>query len=1355
MKKLLLTLAILSGVGGFGISAYAATAVPWNIANLTDTFISPNIVNGNAKGFLVNASSTVNSTLSVSSLTSGNCVQAGLGGLLTTTLLPCGSGSGSTGNVATSSSETSTYIPFWTSTGATPATLSGGSSLFRWLNPGFLALATSTIGDGTQVGGLTVNGGATTTGNARVNGTLTNIGTVSLFNAHFTVDNNGASLTSGSITAPNGSVGSPAFKFTGSVNSGFYQAATDQIAITINNIEKIRFNSTGIGVGTSTPWGVLSASSSSATAPAIVGRQTGTGPVAVFLGGNTGFNLTAPTRSTVEIQATTTDSNSHPFTIWNSAGANIFETDGSGSTTSSNGFNITSGCYAVNSVCLSSGGGTSFGYPFTTLTNFGLTVSATSTPIWGQAGLFASSTSRFDRLALNRAIFAATSSPAFEVGGLTFDSSNDSLTFFNSDSNVSLQVGQEEWTRVINNTGSTIANGSAVYINGTSGTLPTIALSDATDPGKIVTLGLTTEAILNGGTGFVTTIGVVHGLNTSGFTAGANVYVSTTPGTLTTTAPTSPNYRYRVGVVTVSDATVGAINVTPTTAAVGNGTPGQFLGINTLSRQAFLGFSYPLISTGTGVSIAFGTTTSNVWAGTQTFTNSPTFSFLGAGTVNSTAAGTIYNTATSTPTVTAPITYSGTLGSFIGGVSGAFGCVVATGSVSGCLASTDFTNFNNKISSSSLSVTTTGTSGAATYTPSTGVFNIPQYQAGGNYITALTGDGTATGPGSVAFTLATVNSNVGTFNNVTVNAKGLVTAASNVAYDTSAWPFTPTSYGVSTSTTLGLLNGFLSTASSTINANFFLPQLATPAGTFLALNPLGQVIATTTPGGSTVTGTLGQIPYFNGTNTQIGTSSLFMAPNGFVGVGTTTPYAKFSISGAAANFTNTLFAIASSTGNTIFNVLANGSVGLGTTSPSAFFSIDDMNTATAVASTSVYRTPGTYTWTPPAGVTSVTIQAWGAGGAGGGLSTGSSNRSGGGGGAFVGSTTVSVTPGVGITLIVGQGGQGGSGAGGAGGTGYMNGGSGAFASTVAGGGGGGSTAFGTSVIACGGGGGSNSGAVNNAASGTSGGAGQGGSGAGGGGGCGTTGGNASGATPGTGGTGGTTSTGTGGQGVFEGGGSSAGVTGNGNNGSGQNGGNGSGGAAGGSASPTAGANGTGADSGGGGGAPTNGAGGAGGTPGAGGGGQNGTAGAGGAGGAGEVIINFTTISLTTSETPKFSIYAFFTNGIKYAVEIIDQFGHLLTSGPAPTFTSCGTSPSFVGPANDRNMTFNVGSGIVTSCTINFANPYPVNSTVVCPVSEISGATTIQAFASTTPTSVVITGGTITSDRFTMHCEAAQ
>ncbi len=60
------------------------------------------------------------------------------------------------------------------------------------------------------------------------------------------------------------------------------------------------------------------------------------------------------------------------------------------------------------------------------------------------------------------------------------------------------------------------------------------------------------------------------------------------------------------------------------------------------------------------------------------------------------------------------------------------------------------------------------------------------HSAGGNAITALTGDGTAAGPGSVPFLLATVNSDVGSCGDAThvcqttINAKGLTTAATPI-----------------------------------------------------------------------------------------------------------------------------------------------------------------------------------------------------------------------------------------------------------------------------------------------------------------------------------------------------------------------------------------------------------------------------------------------------------------------------------------------------------------------------------------------------------------------------------------------
>jgi hypothetical protein len=85
-----------------------------------------------------------------------------------------------------------------------------------------------------------------------------------------------------------------------------------------------------------------------------------------------------------------------------------------------------------------------------------------------------------------------------------------------------------------------------------------------------------------------------------------------------------------------------------------------------------------------------------------------------------------------------PVTGAGTLAlSFASGFSLPSNAMQATWN----------TAYNNRITS----LTTTGTSGAATLVSH--VLNIPQYQAQGNYITSLTGEATASGPGAAAVTL--------------------------------------------------------------------------------------------------------------------------------------------------------------------------------------------------------------------------------------------------------------------------------------------------------------------------------------------------------------------------------------------------------------------------------------------------------------------------------------------------------------------------------------------------------------------------------------------------------------------------
>ena len=123
--------------------------------------------------------------------------------------------------------------------------------------------------------------------------------------------------------------------------------------------------------------------------------------------------------------------------------------------------------------------------------------------------------------------------------------------------------------------------------------------------------------------------------------------------------------------------------------------------------------------------------------------------------------------------------------------------------------------------------------------------------------------------------------------------------------------------------------------------------------------------------------------------------------------------------------------------------------------------------------TTTFSAAGNQTWLCPAGVTSVQVQAWGAGGGAGGAGAHFASTGGGAGGAFV-EATVSVTPGITYNLTVGMPGT--SGPGGTAGTGASGGTGGAsfFGNTTAG------SAAGASVEAVGG-----TGSVGNNAAGTS------------------------------------------------------------------------------------------------------------------------------------------------------------------------------------------------------------------------------------------------------------------------------
>lgn len=125
-----------------------------------------------------------------------------------------------------------------------------------------------------------------------------------------------------------------------------------------------------------------------------------------------------------------------------------------------------------------------------------------------------------------------------------------------------LQIGFEEWINARNTTGSTILDGTPVRITTGGGQNVFIAK----DNGLGFIAGVATQNIPNNSNGRVTTFGGVHGIDTSAFADGAQLYSSAT-GTLTT-APTSSF----VGVVAASHATDGTLFVSPDSRTNSSGT---------------------------------------------------------------------------------------------------------------------------------------------------------------------------------------------------------------------------------------------------------------------------------------------------------------------------------------------------------------------------------------------------------------------------------------------------------------------------------------------------------------------------------------------------------------------------------------------------------------------------------------------------------------------------------------------------------------------------------------------------------------------------------------------------------------
>jgi hypothetical protein len=223
----------------------------------------------------------------------------------------------------------------------------------------------------------------------------------------------------------------------------------------------------------------------------------------------------------------------------------------------------------------------------------------------------------------------------------------------------------------------------------------------------------------------------------------------------------------------------------------------------------------------------------------------------------------------------------------------------------------------------------------------TWVFDTNTYITGNQSI-SVTGDASGSGTTAITLTLATVNSNTGTFNNVTVNGKGLVTAASNVSYLTANQSITLS----------GDISGTGATAiTTTIGANkvtnAMLAQVATATFKGRTTAATGNVEDLTSTQATALldvfSSTLkGLVPLSGGGTTNFLRADGTWAAPGGVGGGTVTTVSIVSANGFAGTVANATSTPAITISTTITGLLkGNGTAISAAVANTDYLSVDD------------------------------------------------------------------------------------------------------------------------------------------------------------------------------------------------------------------------------------------------------------------------------------------------------------------------------------------------------------------------------------------------------------------------------
>jgi hypothetical protein len=491
-------------------------------------------------------------------------------------------------------------------------------------------------------------------------------------------------------------------------------------------------------------------------------------------------------------------------------------------------------------------------------------------------------------------IFTSTTPPSYAEGRVWFDSVNHTLSQFNDVTNNTVHLGEEIQLKVINNTGSTINIGQPVYITGTTSgqTYPNVALAIANTLATSNVIGLANQAIPSGTAGYVTTIGLIQGINTGSYTVGDTLYLSPySAGFYQNTIPPT-GYAIKLGTVAYVNSSTGAIYINKSNLSVQAGNiVGQVAVANGGTGAATLtGY---VKGSGTSAMTASATIPTTDLSGTVTNAQLANSAITINGTSTSLGGSISVGTVTSV-TGTSPVVSSG-------GNTPAISMPAATTSVSGYLTSTDWNTFNGKGSGTVTSVS--GTTGRITSTG--GVTPV---------IDLASGVATAGTTGSSTLIPVVTIDTYGRVTSITTasNPQGTVTSVTGTAPVVSSGGATP---AISMAAATASVNGYLTSTDWTTFNNKSNTNGTVTSVAALTLGTTGTDLSSTVATGTTTPVITLQVPTASATNRGALSSTDWSTFNGKApattyttsyipyGQGTTTPNQSSSLTFATSTLT--------------------------------------------------------------------------------------------------------------------------------------------------------------------------------------------------------------------------------------------------------------------------------------------------------------------------------------------------------------------------------------------------------------------------------------------------------------------